>query len=263
MPAVGRPRLPSPAAQRPRPRKAEPTCKTTKAPTTAGRWRRTARSTSSLPCCCWAVCAIVIYDSARLGFNWREGEGPAPGYFPFYVAVILGISSLINLVGALRGRGAGEIFVSARPFGRVLAVLIPSLVYVALIGGISLGPDRRAGARHLCGLGHLHLRVHDRDRAREPAQGPGRRHRSCRSRCSSCSRNGSSCPCPRARSRPGSATEARRTRAADTGGRTLTSPGCLFGRPRGSRLPRLLQQPASHAARSARRHGSLDSAAAD
>jgi hypothetical protein len=85
-------------------------------------------------------CAIVIYDSARLGFSWREGEGPAPGYFPFYVAVILGISSLINLAGALRGRGAGEIFVSARPFGRVLAVLIPSLVYVALIGGLSLGP---------------------------------------------------------------------------------------------------------------------------
>ena len=85
-------------------------------------------------------CAIVIYDSARLGFNWREGEGPAPGYFPFYIAVVLGISSLINLAGALRGRGAGEIFVTARPFGRVLAVLIPSLAYVALIGGLSLGP---------------------------------------------------------------------------------------------------------------------------
>ena len=27
-----------------------------------------------------------------------------------------------------------------RPFGRVLAVLVPSLVYVALIGGITLGP---------------------------------------------------------------------------------------------------------------------------
>jgi putative tricarboxylic transport membrane protein len=80
-----------------------------------------------------AGCAVVIYDSVRLGFNWNEGEGPAPGYFPFYIAVILGISSLINLLAALRGHGAGEIFVSARPFGRVLAVLIPSLVYVGLI----------------------------------------------------------------------------------------------------------------------------------
>jgi putative tricarboxylic transport membrane protein len=77
--------------------------------------------------------SIVIYDSVRLGFGWREGEGPAPGYFPFWVAVILGVSSLINLVSAARGEGAGEIFVSLRPFGRVLAVLVPSLVYVGLI----------------------------------------------------------------------------------------------------------------------------------
>ena len=78
-------------------------------------------------------CAIVIYDSMRLGFSWREGEGPAPGYFPFYIAVILGVSSVINLVSALLGRGRDQIFVSLRPFGRVLAVLIPSLVYVGLI----------------------------------------------------------------------------------------------------------------------------------
>jgi hypothetical protein len=86
------------------------------------------------------VCGIVIFDSSRLGFNWREGEGPAPGYFPFYVAAILGISSLVNLVTALLGRGAGETFVSARPFGRVLAVLVPSVIYVAMIGGLSVGP---------------------------------------------------------------------------------------------------------------------------
>lgn len=87
-----------------------------------------------------AVCGIVIFDSARLGFNWREGEGPAPGYFPFYIAVVLGISSLVNLATALLGHGRGEVFVSARPFSRVLAVLVPSLIYVAMIGGISIGP---------------------------------------------------------------------------------------------------------------------------
>jgi hypothetical protein len=84
--------------------------------------------------------AIVIHDSIRVGFGWREGEGPAPGYFPFWVAVILAVSSLVNLASALRGHGAGEIFVSLRPFGRVLAVLVPSFVYVALVGGLSLGP---------------------------------------------------------------------------------------------------------------------------
>ena len=33
--------------------------------------------------------AIVIYDSVRLGFGWRD-DGPAPGFFPFWVAVLLG-----------------------------------------------------------------------------------------------------------------------------------------------------------------------------
>jgi putative tricarboxylic transport membrane protein len=82
--------------------------------------------------------AVVISDSTRIGFGWREGEGPAPGYYPFWVAVILAVSSLVNLVSALRGSGAGEIFVSLRPFSRVLAVLVPSLIYVALIGYIGI-----------------------------------------------------------------------------------------------------------------------------
>ena len=40
--------------------------------------------------------AIVIYDSSRVGFGWQEGVGPAPGYFPFWVALILGVSSLVT-----------------------------------------------------------------------------------------------------------------------------------------------------------------------
>src|SRR5262249_28020766 len=69
----------------------------------------------------------------RIGFHWIEGEGPAPGYFPFYIAIILGVSSLINLISAIRAPGPSGVFVSLRPFGRVLAVLIPSLVLVGLI----------------------------------------------------------------------------------------------------------------------------------
>jgi putative tricarboxylic transport membrane protein len=85
-------------------------------------------------------CAIVLYDSVRLGFGWQEGIGPAAGYFPFWIAVILGVSSIVILANAVLGHGSGEVFVSLRPFGRVLAVLLPSLVYVALIGGMSVGP---------------------------------------------------------------------------------------------------------------------------
>jgi hypothetical protein len=107
------------------------------------------------------VSAIVIQDSMGLSvqrpqpgsaawlpdftlnpsrFRWQEGLGPGPGFFPFWVAVILGVASLVNLFGVFRGAGAGEIFVTARPFGRVLAVFLPALVFVALIGGASIGP---------------------------------------------------------------------------------------------------------------------------
>jgi hypothetical protein len=87
--------------------------------------------------------AIVIFDSVKRGFGWQEGVGPAPGAFPFWVSVILAVSSLAILATAVVNmlrQSDGEVFVTARPFGRVMAVLVPSVVYVGLIGGISLGP---------------------------------------------------------------------------------------------------------------------------
>jgi putative tricarboxylic transport membrane protein len=87
------------------------------------------------------VSGIVLYDSLRLGFGWLEGEGPAPGYFPFYLGLILAIASVINMVRAVLrvDPGSEGIFVSAPAFGRVLTVLVPALLYVALIGGIPFG----------------------------------------------------------------------------------------------------------------------------
>jgi hypothetical protein len=84
---------------------------------------------------------IVLYDSVRLGFGWLEGEGPASGYFPFYIGLIMAVASAINLVRAvLREEPGGEgIFVSVPAFRRVLTVLLPTLLYVALIGGFSSG----------------------------------------------------------------------------------------------------------------------------
>lgn len=79
--------------------------------------------------------AIVIYDSVRLGFSWLENEGPASGYFPFYIAVILGTASIVNLFRAAMARGGAgsESFVSKPAFKRVLAVLIPAFIFVAAI----------------------------------------------------------------------------------------------------------------------------------
>jgi hypothetical protein len=86
-----------------------------------------------------AVASVVIYDSNRLGFTWRENEGPASGYFPFYIASLLAIASLVNLVNSLRAHGSnGESFVSFVAFRRILAVLVPAIVYVGLIQWLGL-----------------------------------------------------------------------------------------------------------------------------
>ena len=84
--------------------------------------------------------AVVIKDSARLGFGWQEGEGPAAGYFPFYIALVLGAVSLVNLLKAVLGRdpNAATSFVSRRAIGRVLAVFVPAIGYVAAIHWLGL-----------------------------------------------------------------------------------------------------------------------------
>jgi putative tricarboxylic transport membrane protein len=85
------------------------------------------------------VSALVVYDSSRLGFRWQEGIGPASGYFPFYIALIMAGASLVNLVQALRDRQAArETFVSRSAFRQVLTVFLPLTVFVILIAFIGL-----------------------------------------------------------------------------------------------------------------------------
>ena len=83
--------------------------------------------------------AIVVFDSLRLGIGWQE-DGPKAGYFPFYIGAIICISALINLVAALaaaKSKGATT-FVEAGQLKLVLSVLVPTGVYVALIGWIGI-----------------------------------------------------------------------------------------------------------------------------
>jgi putative tricarboxylic transport membrane protein len=81
------------------------------------------------------VSAVFIYDSLRLGIVWHDNEGPASGYFPFYIAVLMAGASIINLISALRDSAGdgGDTFVTKPAFMRVLAVLVPTIVYVGLI----------------------------------------------------------------------------------------------------------------------------------
>lgn len=74
--------------------------------------------------------AVVVYDSYRLGSKWGS-DGPQSGYFPFYVGLLICISSIVNFVQALLAKPADAgLFVEWGPFKLVLTVLIPAALYV-------------------------------------------------------------------------------------------------------------------------------------
>ena len=74
--------------------------------------------------------AIVIYDALRLGAGWGV-EGPQSGFFPFWLATLLGAVSVLIFVHALRSR-SGEPFVTRERFTPVLKVLAPLAGFVVL-----------------------------------------------------------------------------------------------------------------------------------
>jgi putative tricarboxylic transport membrane protein len=81
--------------------------------------------------------AIVVYDSQRLGSRWGD-DGPQPGYFPFYVGLLICISAVVILVRALRNRDTATAFVTREQLKLILVVLIPTAVYVALVAWLGL-----------------------------------------------------------------------------------------------------------------------------
>lgn len=81
----------------------------------------------------FAVGAIVIYDSQRLGTGWAE-DGPQSGYFTFYIGLTLCVASALIAFRTLSGgEGKREIFVDGKQARQILTVLVPAAIYVGLI----------------------------------------------------------------------------------------------------------------------------------
>lgn len=86
-----------------------------------------------------AAAAVVITDSLRVGMGWQENEGPQAGYFPFYIGLILAVSSAVNLVRAIfDAKGAEKTFTTGPALRQVLLVLIPLIVYVVAVAFIGI-----------------------------------------------------------------------------------------------------------------------------
>ncbi|WP_164940497.1 tripartite tricarboxylate transporter TctB family protein, partial [Bradyrhizobium zhanjiangense] len=81
---------------------------------------------------CLLLLALAVtfgYDNWRTGASW-DATGPEPGYFPFYLCVILGGGSLYGLIVALLAhRAAREVFVTRAQARRVMAVFVPTLLF--------------------------------------------------------------------------------------------------------------------------------------
>jgi hypothetical protein len=79
------------------------------------------------------LAVLVIVDSLRVGTGWAE-DGPRSGYFPFYIGVLLLLSSGSVLVRQLlKWRSEDSEFAERGQIALVISVLVPMVVYVGLI----------------------------------------------------------------------------------------------------------------------------------
>jgi hypothetical protein len=79
---------------------------------------------------------IVIYGSIQAGIGWGV-EGPKAGFFPFYVGLVILVSSIVNLTHAL-AVPRSERFAEWGQLRQVLWVAIPTAIYVAVIPWIGI-----------------------------------------------------------------------------------------------------------------------------
>jgi Tripartite tricarboxylate transporter TctB family len=78
-----------------------------------------------------AVGLTVMIGSLKLGASWGA-DGPEAGYFPFYISLIIMLSSVVTLYQSaiVNKNKETESFVEREPFKQVMAVLLPAIVFV-------------------------------------------------------------------------------------------------------------------------------------
>ncbi|BEV46888.1 tripartite tricarboxylate transporter TctB family protein [Afipia carboxidovorans] len=86
----------------------------------------------------WALAALgafsllMAYDNYHTGMGWAE-DGPQPGYFPFYLSMILLGASVFGIIKSVRERRVAtdpEIFVTRDQLKRVMLVFGPTVAFV-------------------------------------------------------------------------------------------------------------------------------------
>jgi len=94
-----------------------------------GPAQRTVEMGVAVACIIFGV--ITIFGSIQVGIGW-DASGPRSGFFPFYLGIIIVLSSLMNLNSARAIDGERE-FATWYQLKQVLAVIIPTAVYVFVL----------------------------------------------------------------------------------------------------------------------------------
>lgn len=75
---------------------------------------------------------ICVIGSLQVGVGWAE-DGPKAGFFPFYLGLIIIVSSAVNLFTLLSGVKEEGVFASWDQILKVLSVVIPTAIYVSIL----------------------------------------------------------------------------------------------------------------------------------
>src|SRR5882724_4750768 len=75
---------------------------------------------------------LIIVGSLQVGIGWGA-EGPKAGFFPFYVGLLILISSIVNFVRIAPETSDRQLFADWGQLRKVMSVLVPTTIYVALI----------------------------------------------------------------------------------------------------------------------------------
>jgi hypothetical protein len=74
---------------------------------------------------------IAVIGSLQVGIGWGA-EGPKSGFFPFWIGLIVIVTSVYNLARAY-SHGSRKLFASWMQIAQVLKVVLPLTIYVGAI----------------------------------------------------------------------------------------------------------------------------------
>ena len=80
---------------------------------------------------------VTIFGSLLAGIGWGS-EGPMPGFFPFWIGLLIVASAGWNLISAWRTAANNKLFAQWVQITQVGKVVLPMAVYVAAIPWVGI-----------------------------------------------------------------------------------------------------------------------------